>query len=225
MSTANHIFQCYWFSMSNKLNRNKKKFVRIILHMMRLINKIRPRDEKNRKKKYDEYNKWIELDTEMREKKYQKSKCWEIYMHMLSCEEFQRYICMFFCCDVFVLVLLSSINFRELWLCQWFWIRFNQIGFIESKTISNFSLSSIIMIALFFFSTVVVVVFGAKDGLKLEFKWPSSVIMCVTNVNAAPDIRPLSDKKKRKIKKSVKKSQIKKLKKGFLSQFMYIMRR
>lgn len=41
---------------------------------------------------------------------------------------------------------LSTINYRELWLCQRFWILFNQVIFIEFKTISNFSLSSIIMI-------------------------------------------------------------------------------
>lgn len=52
--------------------------------------------------------------------------------------------------------LLNSINYRELWLCQRFWIHFNQVIFIEfeilkkKRTISKFSLSSIIMIVFFF---------------------------------------------------------------------------
>lgn len=41
MSTANRIFQyCYWFSISNKLKRNKKNWI-MILHMLRLMDETR----------------------------------------------------------------------------------------------------------------------------------------------------------------------------------------
>lgn len=114
-----------------------------------------------------------------------------------------KHLMLFLLVSLCVSRLLNSINYRELWLCQRFWIRFNQVIFIEfeilkkMRTISNFPLSSIIMISFF---VVVFFLFQytlpcIKDQNPI---WLTSVSfqadhsVCVTNGNAT-DTQPSKD--------------------------------
>lgn len=121
----------------------------MILHMLRLMDEVQfcilgsemhNNRHNNNKKKDDEYNKCIEFKNWIKKIK----KWWEIYTRIRCLIHVKRiptrptkpiFDAIFILFGAFVRIsgLLSSINYRELWLCQWFWILFNQVIFIESK--------------------------------------------------------------------------------------------